>query len=161
MQKIVTHLWFDHQAEQAARFYTSIFNNSRIGHITRYGTAGAEITGGQPGTVMTVTFELDGQQFYAINGGPAFKFNEAISLFVNCKSQSEVDELWNKLVEGGKPQQCGWLKDKYGVSWQIVPTVLGEMLRDNDPRKAARVMTAMLQMVQIDIETLQRAYEQT
>lgn len=160
MQKIITHLWFDHHAEEAAKFYTSIFKNSRVGSIARYGESGAAISGREKGSVMTVEFELDGQQFYALNGGPVFKFNEAISLFVNCENQAEVDALWNKLLEGGQPAQCGWLKDKYGVSWQIVPTVLGEMMADKDPKKVERVMQALLQMIKIEIEGLKQAYEQ-
>ncbi|MDQ3260911.1 MAG: VOC family protein [Pseudomonadota bacterium] len=160
MQKIITHLWFDHQAEEAAKFYTSIFKNSKVGNITCYGEAAAKISGRQKGTVMTVNFELDGQEFYALNGGPLFKFNEAVSLFVNCENQSEVDELWDKLLQGGQPQQCGWLKDKYGLSWQIVPKVLGEMLQNEDPEKVERVMKAILQMVKIDIAGLRQAFEQ-
>ena len=160
MQKIITHLWFDHQAEEAAKFYTSIFKNSKVGNITCYGEAAAKIFGRQKGTVMTVNFELDGQEFYALNGGPLFKFNEAVSLFVNCENQSEVDELWDKLLQGGQPQQCGWLKDKYGLSWQIVPKVLGEMLQNEDPEKVERVMKAILQMVKIDIAGLRQAFEQ-
>jgi predicted 3-demethylubiquinone-9 3-methyltransferase (glyoxalase superfamily) len=159
MQKIVTHLWFDNQAEEAAKFYTSIFKSSKLGAITHYGDAGAQVSGREQGTVMTVAFELDGQEFYALNGGPAFKFNEAISLFVKCKNQAEVDELWSKLVEGGQPSQCGWLKDRYGLSWQIVPGILTEMMQDKDPRKVERVMQAILTMVKIDVEALKRAYE--
>jgi predicted 3-demethylubiquinone-9 3-methyltransferase (glyoxalase superfamily) len=159
IQKIIPFLWFDSQAEEAVSFYTSIFNNSKIVSITRYGEEGAEASGRPKGTVMTVTFELKGQEFTALNGGPHFKFTEAISFVVNCESQDEVDELWEKLSEGGEKQQCGWLKDKYGVSWQIVPTVLGEMLQDKDPKKSERVMKALLQMDKIDIKTLEQAYE--
>jgi predicted 3-demethylubiquinone-9 3-methyltransferase (glyoxalase superfamily) len=156
MQKITPFLWFDNQAEEAARFYVSIFNNSKIVGMTRYGEAGP----GPQGSVMTVTFELDGQEFIALNGGPLFKFTEAISFSVDCKTQEEVDEFWRKLSEGGEEVQCGWLKDKYGLSWQIVPTILGEMLGDPDPEKSNRVMNAMLKMVKIDIRALEQAYEQ-
>jgi len=157
MQKITPFLWFDNQAEEAVNFYTSIFKNSKIKGVTRYGETGAEASGRPKGTVMTVTFELEGQEFTALNGGPHFKFTEAVSFVVNCESQDEVDELWEKLSEGGKKQQCGWLKDKYGVSWQIVPTVLGEMLQDKDPKKSEKVMEALLQMDKIDIKTLKQA----
>ncbi|HEV7714446.1 MAG TPA: VOC family protein [Steroidobacteraceae bacterium] len=160
MQRIATNLWFDTQAEEAAKFYASIFRNSKIVTVTHYGEAGFEITGKKKGEVMTVEFELDGQQFYALNGGPMFKFNESVSLVVNCKDQAEVDEYWNKLLEGGKPSQCGWLKDKYGLSWQIVPTVLRDLMQDKDPQKSERVMTAMLKMVKLDVATLKRAAEQ-
>lgn len=160
MQKITPFLWFDDKAEEAMSFYTSIFKNSKIGNVTRYEEEGAEVSGRPAGTVMTATFELDGQEFIVLNGGPQFKFTEAISFFVNCETQEEVDELWNKLSEGGEESMCGWLKDKYGLSWQIIPTALGEMLGDKDPEKAGRVMTAMLQMKKIDIETLRRAYDQ-
>ena len=160
MQKITPFLWFDNQAEEAVNFYTSIFKNSKIKSVTRYGEAGAEASGRPKGTVMTVTFELEGQEFIALNGGPHFKFTEAISFVVNCETQGEVDELWEKLSEGGEKGQCGWLKDKYGVSWQIVPTVLGEMLQDKDPKKSEKVMKALLQMGKIDIKTLKQAYEQ-
>jgi predicted 3-demethylubiquinone-9 3-methyltransferase (glyoxalase superfamily) len=155
-QKITPFLWFDDKAEEGAKFYTSIFKDSQIGGITRYGEGGP----GPEGTAMTVTFRVDGQEFIALNGGPEFKFTEAISFLVNCETQEEVDELWNKLSEGGEEGQCGWLKDKYGLSWQIVPTVLGEMLQDKDPERAKRVMEAMLQMNKIDIRTLKQAYEQ-
>jgi len=147
MQKITPFLWFDNQAEEAAHFYTSIFKNSKIGTVSRYGEAGP----GPKGSVMLVTFELDGEEFMALNGGPLFKFTEAISLSVNCQTQDEVDELWEKLSAGGEKGRCGWLKDKYGLSWQINPTVLGEMLNDKDPGKSNRVMRAMLQMDKIDI----------
>jgi predicted 3-demethylubiquinone-9 3-methyltransferase (glyoxalase superfamily) len=156
MQKIVTFLWFDDQAEEAAKFYVSIFKHSRIGEVRRY----TEGSPGPVGKVMTANFELDGQEFIALNGGPEFRFTEAISLFVNCETQAEVDELWDKLSEGGDESQCGWLKDKYGLSWQIVPTALGKMLGDNDPQKAKRVMQAMLQMRKIDIAQLERARDQ-
>jgi predicted 3-demethylubiquinone-9 3-methyltransferase (glyoxalase superfamily) len=158
-QKITPCLWFDNQAEEAAEFYTAIFHNSKIGNVSRYGEAGQEVHGKAPGTVMTVAFELDGQTFTALNGGPIFKFNEAISLQVDCETQEEVDYYWEKLSEGGdeKAQQCGWLKDKYGVSWQIVPRVLTEILSDADESKAQRAMTAMLQMKKIDINELKRA----
>lgn len=141
-------------------FYVSIFKNSKIGIITHYGEEGAEASGRPKGTVMTVTFQLDGQEFMALNGGPQFTFSPAISFLVNCETQEEVDELWEKLSEGGEKEQCGWLKDKYGVSWQIVPTVLGEMMQDKDAEKSERVMKAMLQMKKIDIRTLKLAYEQ-
>src|SRR6267378_1167590 len=156
MQKITPFLWFDNQAEEAANFYTSIFKNSKIGTVSRYGEAGPE----PKGTVMLVTFELEGEEFIALNGGPLFKFTEAISLSVNCQTQEEVDELWEKLSEGGEKGRCGWLKDKYGLSWQINPTVLGQMLNDKDSGKANRVMQAMLQMDKIDIGKLKQAYEQ-
>ena len=162
MQKITPCLWFDSNAEEAVNFYTSIFKNSKIGNISRYGEAGYEIHGKPAGTVLTMEFELNGQAFTALNGGPMFKFNEAISFQVNCESQEEVDYYWGKLSEGGdeKAQVCGWLKDKYGLSWQIVPTVLGEMLQDKDAEKSGRVMEALLKMKKIDIRTLKEAYEQ-
>lgn len=160
MQRITPFLWFDHQAEEAARYYVSIFKNSKILNVARYGDAGAAASGRPKGSVMTVTFQLDGQEFTALNGGPEFKFTEAISLMVNCKTQQDVDELWDRLTDGGEPGPCGWLKDKYGLSWQIVPTVLGEMMLDKDPKKAERVMQAMLQMKKIEIAGLKRAYEQ-
>ena len=156
MQKITPFLWFDNQAEEAANFYTSIFKNSKVGNVARYGEAGP----GPEGSVMTVSFQIEGQEFTALNGGPAFKFTEAISFFVDCKSQEEVDELWEKLTAGGEEGPCGWLKDKFGLSWQIVPTVLIEMLNDPDPEKARRVTETMLQMKKIDIPTLEQAYEQ-
>jgi predicted 3-demethylubiquinone-9 3-methyltransferase (glyoxalase superfamily) len=160
VQKITPCLWFDDQAEEAVEFYTAIFRNSRVVSITRYGEAGHEVHGKPVGTVMTVAFELDGQAFTALNGGPSFKFNEAISFQVNCETQEEVDHYWEKLSDGGdeKAQQCGWLKDKYGVSWQVVPTVLLEMIDDPDPEKSQRAMQAMLQMKKIDIAELKRAY---
>jgi predicted 3-demethylubiquinone-9 3-methyltransferase (glyoxalase superfamily) len=160
IQKINPCLWFDDQAEDAAKFYTKIFKNSRIKKVTRYGKAGHEIHGRPAGTVMAVAFELEGQAFSALNGGPLFKFNEAISLQVMCATQEEVDYYWTKLSEGGdkKAQQCGWLKDKYGLSWQVVPTVLLDMLSDPDSQKSERAMTAMLQMKKFDIDKLKRAY---
>jgi predicted 3-demethylubiquinone-9 3-methyltransferase (glyoxalase superfamily) len=159
MQKITPCLWFDHQAEEAAEFYTAIFPNSKIVNISRYGEAGQEVHGKPVGTVMTVAFELDGQTFTALNGGPIFKFNEAISLQVDCETQEDVDYYWQKLSEEGDEtaQQCGWLKDKYGVSWQIVPRVLAELLSDADESKSQKAMTAMLQMKKIDIDKLKRA----
>jgi predicted 3-demethylubiquinone-9 3-methyltransferase (glyoxalase superfamily) len=160
MQSFVTHLWFDDQAEQAAKFYTSIFPNSRIVHVARYGAAGAEASGRPLGSVMTVEFELDGQQFIALNGGPIFKFNESISLLVNCRDQAEIDQLWHRLLEGGQPNQCGWLKDRYGLSWQIVPAALRDMMADKDEHKVERVMRAILKMVKIDLAELQRVYAQ-
>jgi predicted 3-demethylubiquinone-9 3-methyltransferase (glyoxalase superfamily) len=155
MQKITPFLWFDGQAEEAMAFYTSVFKNSKVVSISRYGDAGPA----PKGTVMTATFELEGQKFIALNGGPHFKFSPAISFFVSCETQAEVDELWDKLVEGGEPQRCGWLKDKYGLSWQIIPAALGVMLQDKDPKRSSRVMQAMLQMVKIDIGGLQQAYD--
>jgi predicted 3-demethylubiquinone-9 3-methyltransferase (glyoxalase superfamily) len=160
MQKITPFLWFDDKAEEAANFYASIFGNSKILSVTRYGEEGAKAIGRPKGSVMTVVFKLEGQEFIALNGGPIFTFSPAISFVVNCKTQKEVDELWEKLSEGGEKGQCGWLKDKYGVSWQIVPTVLDEMLQDKDQRKSKRVMEVMLKMSKIDIETLKQAYEQ-
>lgn len=155
MQKITPFLWFDSQAEEAANFYVSVFKNSKILSIARYGKSGP----GPEGSVMTVEFQLDGQAFRALNGGPAFKFTEAISFVINCQTQQEVDEYWEKLLEGGEESMCGWLKDKYGLSWQIVPNILNELLRDKDPEKAKRVMGAMLKMKKIVIEDLKRAYE--
>jgi predicted 3-demethylubiquinone-9 3-methyltransferase (glyoxalase superfamily) len=158
--KIAPCLWFDDQAEEAAGFYTAIFRNSRIVNTTRYGEAGREIHGKPAGTVMTVAFELEGQTFTALNGGPSFKFNEAISFQIDCETQEEVDYYWEKLSAGGdeRAQQCGWLKDRYGVSWQVVPTALLEMLNDLDTEKSQRAMTAMLRMKKIDIDELKRAY---
>jgi predicted 3-demethylubiquinone-9 3-methyltransferase (glyoxalase superfamily) len=155
MQKITPFLWFDGNAEDAMNFYTSIFKNSKIGKVSRYGDAGPA----PKGTVMTATFQLDGQEFMALNAGPQFKFNEAISFFVNCKTQEEVDELWEKLSQGGQKGRCGWLKDKFGLSWQIIPSVLGELLAGKDAAKSQRVMQAMLQMDKIDIERLQQAHD--
>lgn len=154
MQKIIPFLWFDGKAEEAANFYTSIFKNSKIVTIMHYGKAGP----GPKGTVMSVTFHLDGQEFIALNGGPQFTFTPAISFFVNCQTQEEVDDLWEKLSKGGEKQGPGWIKDKYGVSWQIVPTVLSELLNDPDPEKSQRVTEAMLQMNKLDIEKLKHAY---
>jgi predicted 3-demethylubiquinone-9 3-methyltransferase (glyoxalase superfamily) len=156
IQKITPFLWFDNQAETAAKFYTSIFENSRIVAVTRYGEAGP----GPQGTVMTVAFELDGQEFVALNGGPHFKFTEAISFVVNCEIQEEIDKFWKKLSEGGREVECGWLKDKYGLSWQIVPRILPQLLQDKDAQKSQRVMRAVLQMKKIDIRRLREAYDQ-
>lgn len=156
MQKITPFLWFDDKAEEAMNFYVSIFNNSKVVSVTRYGDAGP----GPKGTVMTAAFQLEGQEFVALNGGPQFKFTEAISFVVNCETQEEVDKFWKKLSEGGEKSRCGWLTDKYGLSWQVVPTVLEEMLQDKDPEKSQRVMKAMLQMDKMDIKTLKQAYEQ-
>ncbi len=153
IQKITPNLWFETEAEEAANFYTSIFEDSRVARVMRYGEAGPR----PAGMVMTVTFQLEGQEFTAINGGPEFKFNEAISLLVNCETQEEVDELWDKLSAGGEKGPCGWLKDRFGVSWQVVPTVLDEMLQDEDADRANRVMNAMLQMSKIDIGVLEKA----
>jgi predicted 3-demethylubiquinone-9 3-methyltransferase (glyoxalase superfamily) len=160
MPKITPFLWFDNQAEQAAEFYTSIFPNSKINNISHYDDAGAQASGRPAGSVMVISFELDGQEFTALNGGPEFKFTEAISFVVSCQNQAEVDHYWEKLTEGGEEVQCGWLKDKYGLSWQIVPTALGEMLSYPDAEKAGRVMQAMLQMKKIEIDKLKQAYEQ-
>ena len=156
MQKITPFLWFDNNAEEAVNFYVSIFRNSRIISVSRY----PEGSPGPAGTVMTATFQLEGQEFMALNGGPQFKFTEAVSFMVNCETQEEVDHYWEKLGEGGHPSQCGWLKDKFGLSWQIVPVQLGEMMSDKDPQKVQRVMQAMLKMIKIDIAGLKRAYEQ-
>jgi len=154
VQKIVPFLWFNDNAEEAMNLYVSIFKNSKVLSVTRYGDAGP----GPKGTVMSATFQLEGQDFYALNGGPHYKFTPAISLFVNCKTQEEVDDLWEKLSDG-KFEQCGWLQDKFGLSWQIIPTILGEMLGDKDPRKSQSVMKAMMQMKKIDIKALQDAYD--
>jgi len=156
MQKITTFITFNNQAEEAVNFYVSIFRNSKIVSTNRYGEGGP----GPKGSVMSATFLLEGQEFMALNGGPHFTFADGISLFVNCETQAEVDELWEKLSEGGEKGPCGWLKDKFGVSWQIIPTALGELLGDKDPKKAANVMQAMLQMTKIDIAALKRASEQ-
>ncbi|HEU5246429.1 MAG TPA: VOC family protein [Candidatus Udaeobacter sp.] len=161
MQKIAPFLWFDNQAEEAVKFYTSIFKNSKVGNILRYGEEAARVSqSGRPvGSVLTIEFEIEGQKFTALNGGPAFRFNESISFVVNCDTQKEVDYFWEKLTaDGGQESQCGWLKDKFGVSWQVVPTVLIEMLGDKDGEKSERVMKAMLQMQKIDIKTLEEAY---
>lgn len=155
-------LWFDDQAEEAAAFYTAVFNNSRVGTVTRYGKEGYEIHGRPEGSAMTVEFELDGQPFVALNGGPVFKFSEAVSFQVHCETQEEVDYYWDRLSDGGDPaaQQCGWLKDKFGLSWQVVPNVLTAMLQDSDARKSQNVMKAMLQMKKLDIAALREACEQ-
>jgi len=155
VQKITPFLWYDNNAEEAVSLYISVFKNSKITDITRYGDAGP----GPKGSVMTIAFQLEGQDFIALNGGPMFKFTEAISLSVDCKTQQEVDELWEKLSAGGQPGQCGWLKDKFGLSWQIVPSALVEMLQDQDAEKSNRVMQAMMQMRKIDVASLRRAYE--
>jgi predicted 3-demethylubiquinone-9 3-methyltransferase (glyoxalase superfamily) len=162
MQKITPFLWFDNQAEEAVNFYTAIFENSEIVNVTRYDEAGAAASGRPAGTAMIVAFVLAGQEFTALNGGPQFNFTEAISFVVNCELQTEIDYYWEKLSAGGdeKAQQCGWLKDKYGLSWQIVPTILDELLNGPDPAKSQRVMAAMLQMKKIDIEALRQAYDQ-
>ncbi|MCI0409377.1 MAG: VOC family protein [Acidobacteria bacterium] len=159
-QRITPCLWFDSQAEEAAKFYTSIFKNSRIVRTSHYTEAGKEVHGRPPGSVMTVEFELDGQPFTALNGGPLFKFNEAISFQIRCETQAEVDHYWAKLSEGGdkKAQQCGWLKDKFGASWQVVPAILPELLMDTDTKKSQRAMQAMLQMKKLDIEKLKQAH---
>jgi predicted 3-demethylubiquinone-9 3-methyltransferase (glyoxalase superfamily) len=155
MQKITPFLWFNDNAEEAMKFYVSVFKNSKIGRVARYGDAGP----GPKGTVMTASFQLEGQEFVALNGGPKFKFTEAISFVVNCETQKEVDELWKKLSEGGEKGRCGWLKDKFGLSWQIAPTALGKMFSDADPVRSQRVMKAMLQMDKLDIAGLKKAYE--
>ncbi len=162
MGKINSCLWFDNQAEEAAKFYTSIFKDSHIGKITRYGKEGHEIHGREAGSVMTVEFEIEGQAFVGLNGGPVFKFNESVSFQVMCNTQKEVDYYWEKLSEGGdeKAQQCGWLKDKFGLSWQIVPVVLPKMLQDKDARKSEGVMRALLKMKKLEITALKQAYEQ-
>ncbi|HAT03502.1 MAG TPA: hypothetical protein DCS29_01855 [Candidatus Magasanikbacteria bacterium] len=163
MQNIIPHLWFDNQAEDAAKFYVSIFSarddKSKIKNISYYGESGAENSGQPKGSVLTVEFEIIGQTFVALNGGPIFKFSEAVSFMVPCKDQEEVDYYWEKLSAVKESEQCGWLKDKYGLSWQIIPTILGDMLQDKDKEKAGRVMQAMLQMKKIDIKKLQEAYE--
>ena len=161
MQKITTNLWFDNQAEEAANFYVGIFKNAGILKTSRYGDEGQEIHHMPPGSVMAIEFQLEGQRFVGLNGGPIFKFSEAISFIVNCESQDEVDFYWEKLNEGGdaNAQQCGWLKDKFGLSWQVVPTILTEMLTDKDHQKSERVMKAMLQMKKIDIKKLEEAYD--
>lgn len=157
MKGITPNLWFDTEAEEAANFYTSIFKDSEVVEVTHYGEAGPR----PAGMVLTVTFRIQGQEFTALNGGPDFKFNEAVSLMVNCETQEEVDDLWERLSEGGEEGPCGWLKDRFGLSWQITPTRLLELLRDEDPEKANRVMKAMLQMRKIEIDELERAYEQS
>ncbi len=165
MKTIIPCLWFDGHAEEAAKFYVAIFSavgrkHSKVVSVTYYGAAGAKVSGRPQGTVMTVTFRLDGQEFMALNGGPQFTFSPAISFIVNCDIQKEVDALWEKLSKGGEQGQCGWLKDRYGVSWQIVPTILGEMLQDKHARKTEGVVNALLHMQKLDINTLQRAYDQ-
>lgn len=163
MNPITPCLWFDDKAEEAARFYAAIFPNSKIGHIARYGEAGKEFHGKPVGSVMTVAFELNRQSFTGLNGGPMFQFNEAISFQVNCETQEELDHYWNRLGEGGdeKAQQCGWLKDKFGVSWQVVPSILDELMRDKDPAKSQRTMLALLQMKKLDIAALKAAHAGT
>ena len=158
MQRITPFLWFNDNAEEAVKFYTSIFKKSKIGKIARYDEAGEKVAGRPAGSVMTIEFEIEGQDFIALNGGPHFKFNEAVSFVVSCKTQTEVDYYWNKLSAGGKEVQCGWLTDKFGLSWQIVPTILGELMSDKDPVKSQRVMEAMLKMVKLDINKLKAAY---
>lgn len=158
-QRITPFLWFDSQAEEAVSFYVSIFHNSRIRETSRYDEAASKAAGQPKGSVMTMAFELDGQEFIALNGGPMFKFTEAISLVVNCQTQAEVDHYWDRLSAGGQEVQCGWLKDRFGVSWQVVPTVLTELLQDKDPEKSKRVMAAMLQMKKLSIDGLKRAAE--
>ena len=157
MQRITPFLWYDNQAEEAMNYYVSIFKNSKVGSVTRYDEAGAKASGRPKGSVMTATFQLDGQQFVALNGGPHFKLTEAVSFVVNCETQEEVDYFWEKLSAGGAESQCGWLKDKYGLSWQVMPKVLPELLQSKDAGKAQRVMQAVLQMKKIDIKTLQQA----
>ena len=159
MQRVTPCLWFDNQAEEAVNFYVSVFENSQITHVARYGDAGAQGSGRPKGSVMTVAFRLDGQEFLALNGGPYFTFTPAVSFIVNCETQDQIDDLWERLSDGGETQQCGWLKDKYGVSWQVVPAALGQMMQDEDPEKSDRVMKALLQMTKIDIKGLKRAYE--
>ncbi|MGH7233504.1 MAG: VOC family protein [Nitrospiraceae bacterium] len=159
MQKITPCLWFDDKAEEAAKFYVSIFKNSKLGNITRYGEAGAEVSGRPKGSVMTVTFEIEGQEFLALNGGPIFKFTEAVSFMVKCETQEEIDDMWEKLSQGGEEGQCGWLKDKYGLSWQIVSPGWDEMLRDKDTKKSERVMKAILTMSKPDLKAIKQAYE--
>ena len=158
IQKISPFLWFDDDAEEAAKFYTSVFKNSKVTEIARYGEAGSKASGRQKGSVMTVSFELEGQKFTALNGGPVFKFSPAISFAVTCETQDEVDYFWDKLSDGGQQVECGWLTDKYGVSWQIVPKALIEMLSDRDAKKSERVMEAMLQMKKLEIQVLRNAY---
>jgi predicted 3-demethylubiquinone-9 3-methyltransferase (glyoxalase superfamily) len=159
MQKITPCLWFDDKAEEAARFYVSIFKNAKLGNIARYGEVGAQASGRPKGSVMTVTFEIEGQEFMALNGGPLFKFSEAISFMVKCESQQDIDEMWSKLSEGGEEGPCGWLKDKYGLSWQIVVPAWDEMLHDKDAQKSERVMAAILQMSKPDLQRVQQACE--
>lgn len=160
MQKITPCLWFNDNAEEAVNFYLSIFKNSKLGTITHYGESSSNASGRPKGSVLTITFQLNGQEFMALNGGPQFKFSEAISFIVNCENQKEIDELWEKLSEGGEKGLCGWLKDKYGMSWQIVPAVLGEMMKEKDPVKAEKGMKAIMQMTKIDINILKKAIEE-
>ena len=157
MQKISTCLWFNNQAEEAVRHYTAIFKNSKVFDPAFYNEEGH----GEPGTVMTITFELEGREFLALNGGPAFNFTNAISFMVNCETQEEVDYYWDRLLEGGEAEQCGWLKDKFGVSWQIIPTIIGELMQDSDPERSKRVMKVLLRMVKLDIDMLKKAYNGT
>lgn len=159
MQKITPCLWFDDKAEDAAKFYVSIFKNSKLGQVTRYGDSGSQISGKPKGSVMTVTFEIEGQEFVALNGGPLFKFTEAVSFMVKCESQQDIDEMWSKLSEGGEEGPCGWLKDKYGLSWQIVVPEWDKMLRDKDSEKSERVMAAILHMSKPDMQRVRQAYE--
>ena len=155
--RITPCLWFDSQAEEAAKFYASVFKNSKIGKISHYGKEGFEVHGRKAGTVMTVEFEIEGQKFVALNGGPHFQFNEAVSFQIHCETQAEIDHFWSKLTEGGKEQPCGWVKDRFGLSWQVIPNALPQMLMDENSEKAQRVMKSMLQMRKIDIDTLKRA----
>jgi predicted 3-demethylubiquinone-9 3-methyltransferase (glyoxalase superfamily) len=157
-RKFTPCLWFDDRAEEAANFYASIFKNSKVRHVARYGEAGAAASGQPKGSVMTVSFQLDGQDFLAMNGGPIFKFTPAVSFMVNCETQKELDEMWEKLSEGGEKNQCGWLQDKFGLSWQIVPSVLGEFMQDNDAERTNSVMAALMKMDKIDIGALEKAY---
>jgi predicted 3-demethylubiquinone-9 3-methyltransferase (glyoxalase superfamily) len=159
VQKLTPFLWFDNQAEEAARFYTSVFKKSKILNVARYSEAGSNASGRPKGSVMTVVFEIEGQRFIALNGGPYFKFNEAVSFVVNCNTQAEVDKFWKKLSAGGQEGQCGWLKDKYGLSWQIVPATLGDLLSGKDAVRLQRVMEAVLKMRKLDIKTLKKAYD--
>jgi predicted 3-demethylubiquinone-9 3-methyltransferase (glyoxalase superfamily) len=158
MKKITPCLWFDDKAEEASKFYVSLVKNSKIGTVTRYSEESAAASGRPAGSVMTVTFKLNGQEFMALNGGPQFTFSPAVSFMVNCETQKEIDRLWEKLSEGGEKNVCGWLKDKYGVSWQIVPAVLGKMMKDKNAERTGRVMKALLQMTKLDLKALQRAY---
>ena len=159
MHKITPCLWFDDKAEDAAKLYVSIFKNSKLGQVTRYGDSGSQVSGRPKGSVMTVTFEIEGQEFVALNGGPLFKFTEAVSFMVKCESQQDIDEMWSKLSEGGEEGPCGWLKDQYGLSWQIVVPEWDQMLRDKDSEKSERVMAAILQMSKPDMQRVQQAYE--
>ena len=159
IQRITPCLWFDGQAEEAAKFYVSIFKNSRMGLITRYGEAGTQVSGQPKGSVMTVTFEIENQEFVALNGGPLFKFTEAVSFMVKCETQAEIDKMWDKLSQGGEPGQCGWLKDKYGLSWQLVSSEWDKMLRDKDTKRSERVMEAILQMTKPNLQKIQQAYD--